>query len=139
MGWISKLFFQEDDEGGFKEAKTSDESNLKSDTCVDIWKRRGKTIRDFIGSDELADQLVSAIKNDPYLSHRLTLFVHETDDYEESIRSDLNAFRCMQIYDCAIKEVLDRLRCFGCEESDCCAIVSAITRWAQSKHTWKDK
>ena len=131
MGWISKLFF--------KEAKTVDESNLKSDTCVDIWKRCGKTIRDFIGSDELADKLVSAIKSDPYLSHRLTLFVHETDHYEESIRKGLNAFRSMEIYDCAIKEVVDRLRCSGCEEEDRCAIISAITRWAQSKHTWKDK
>lgn len=131
MGWISKLFF--------KEAKTGDESNLKSDTCVDIWKRRGKTIRDFIGSDELADKLVLAIKSDPYLSHRLTLFVHETDHYEESIRKGLNAFRSMNIYDCAIKEVVDRLRCFGCEEEDRCAIISAITRWAQSKYAWKDK
>ena len=138
MGWISKLFFQEDDEGDFKEAKTSDESNLKSDTCVDIWKRRGKTIRDFIGTDELADKLVSAIKSDPYLSHRLTLFVHETNNYEESIRKGLNAFRSMEIYDCAIKEVIDRLQLSECKEEECCAIVSAITRWAQSKHTWKD-
>lgn len=137
MGWISKLFLK-DDEDDFKESKTSDESKLKSDTCVDIWKRRGKTIRDFIGTDELADKLVSAIKSDPYLSHRLTLFVHETDDYEESIRKDLNAFRCMQIYDCAIKEVIDRLRCCGCQENEYCAIVSAITRWAQSKYAWKD-
>lgn len=138
MGWISKLFFK-DDEDDFEENKTSDESNLKSDTCVDIWKRRGKTIRDFIGSDELADKLVLAIKSDPYLSHRLTLFVHETDHYEESIRKGLNAFRSMQIYDGAIKEVIDRLRLFGCEEGDRCAIISAITRWAQSKYTWKDK
>lgn len=138
MGWMSKLFYK-DDGNDFEENETSDKSDLKSDTCVDVWKRKGKTIRDFIGSDELADKLVSIIKSDPYLSHRLTLFVHETDHYEESIRKGLNAFRSMEIYDCAIKEVLDRLRCFGCEESDCCVIVSAITRWAQSKHTWKDK
>lgn len=122
MGWISKLFF--------KEAKTDDESNLKSDTCVDIWKRRGKTIRDFIGTDELADKLVLAIRADPFLPSRLKGLVASVDSWDREIQKGYYAGYKESLLEEEAEDVGERLSCCQFSEIEASAIISAIIRWA---------
>jgi hypothetical protein len=121
MGWISKLFFK-DDEDDFKEAK--------SNTCIDIWERRGKTIRDFLESDELANKLVLAIRADPFLPSRLKCLVASVDRLDKEIKYGYYAGYKESLLEEDAEEVVERLSCYQFSEIEAGAIVSAIIRWA---------
>lgn len=121
MGWIRKLFFK-DDKDDFKEAK--------SNTCVDVWKRRGKTIRDFLESDELADKLVLAIRADPFLPSRLKSLVASVDRLDKEIQNGYYAGYKEFLLEEDVEDVVERLSCYQFSEIESGAIVSAIVRWA---------
>lgn len=121
MGWISKLFFK-DDEDDFREAK--------SNTCVDVWKRRGKTIRDFLESDELADKLVLAIRADPFLPSRLKSFVASVDSWDREIQKGYYSGYEESLLEEDAEDVVERLWRYRFSDKEAGAIVSAIVRWA---------